>query len=110
MQLLLSVGIHPFMKKEIVDAITELINFFQLICSRTLRSNNLEKTRDEIVVILCKLETIFPPTFFDIMVHLVMHLPEEATQGGPIHFRWMYHIERFLGSLNKYVRNRAHLE
>ena len=31
----------------------------------------------DIVVILCKLEMIFPLAFFDIMVHLEIHLPNE---------------------------------
>ena len=38
------------------------------------------------------------------MVHLVMHLPEKAICGGPIHLRWMYHFECFLDSLKKYFR------
>ncbi|XP_024028689.1 uncharacterized protein LOC112093778 [Morus notabilis] len=37
----------------------------------------------------------------------VIHLPGEATRGGPVHLRWMYPFERFLGSLKKYVKNRA---
>ncbi|XP_024028361.1 enolase [Morus notabilis] len=44
------------------------------------------------------------------MVHLVIHLPEEAIRGGPVHLRWMYPFEHFLGSLKKYVKNRAHPE
>ena len=44
MQQLLLTRICPFLKKEIVDVITELSNFFQLICSRTLRISDLEKT------------------------------------------------------------------
>ena len=64
MQRLLPTGIQPFMKKEIVDAITKLSNFFQLICSRTLRISDLEKANGDIVLILSKLETIFPPAFF----------------------------------------------
>lgn len=98
------------MKREIVDTITELSNFFQFICSRALRVSDLEKARDDIVLILRKLETIFPPALFDIMVHLVMHLPDEAIRGVHVHLRWMYLIERFLGTLKTYVRNRARLE
>ena len=89
---------------------TELSNFFLLICSRTLRINDLEKAQHDIVLILCKLETIFPLTFFDIMVHLVMHLPEEAIRGGLVRLRWMYPFECFLGSLKKYVKNYARPE
>ncbi|XP_010424529.1 PREDICTED: uncharacterized protein LOC104709653 [Camelina sativa] len=36
----------------------------------------------------------FPPNFFDIMVHLVIHLGREARLGGPVQFRWMYPFER----------------
>ncbi|KAH0712266.1 hypothetical protein KY289_008225 [Solanum tuberosum] len=34
------------------------------------------------------------PTFFDVMVHLAIHLANEAKLGGPVQFRWMYYIER----------------
>ncbi|KAG8386689.1 hypothetical protein BUALT_Bualt03G0175100 [Buddleja alternifolia] len=49
-----------------------------------------------IPLILCKLEKIFPPEFFDVMVHLVVHLPQEEKIDGPVHSRWMYPIERHL--------------
>ena len=42
------------------------------------------KVEEHIVLVLIKLELIFPPTFFDIMVHLVMHLLEEAILEGPV--------------------------
>ena len=41
------------------------------------------------------------------MIHLVMHLPEEAILEGLVQMRWMYPFERFMKTLNKYVRNRA---
>ncbi|OAY70057.1 hypothetical protein ACMD2_27223, partial [Ananas comosus] len=34
----------------------------------------------------------------------------EAKLGGPIHYRWMYPIERYLVWLKSYVRNRAQPE
>ena len=33
-------------------------------------------------VLLCKLEKIFPPGFFNLMQHLILHLPYEARMGG----------------------------
>ena len=33
-------------------------------------------------VLLCKLEKIFPPSFFNPMQHLILHLPYEARMGG----------------------------
>ncbi|XP_062156838.1 uncharacterized protein LOC133864501 isoform X3 [Alnus glutinosa] len=66
--------------------------------------------KDNIVVILCKLEKIFPPAFFDIMVHLAVHLPREAELAGPVQYRWMYPVERTLGKYKRFVRNRARPE
>jgi hypothetical protein len=40
--------------------------------------------KTEIPVILCKFEKIFPPAFFDVMVHLAVHLPDEAMLRGPV--------------------------
>ena len=59
--------------------------------------------------IFCKLE-IFPPAFFDVMVHLAVHLPEEALLRGPVQYGWMYPIERRLGKLKNLLRNRARPE
>jgi hypothetical protein len=30
-----------------------------------------------------------------ISVHLIMHLVREYKLGGPVHYRWMYPIERY---------------
>jgi len=53
---------------------------------------------------------IFPPSFFDIMMHLPIHLAEEAKLGGPVCYRWMYPMERYLRTTKGYVRNKAHPE
>jgi hypothetical protein len=48
--------------------------------------------------------------FFDAMTHLVLHAVEELAICRPIHSRWMYLVERTLGTLKKYMRNRARPE
>ncbi|CAL8118566.1 unnamed protein product [Prunus armeniaca] len=53
---------------------------------------------------------IFPPAIFTSMIHVMVHLPEEAIFAGPVNYRWMYPIERLLGELKKSVRNRVKLE
>ena len=47
----------------------------------------------------------FSLAFFNIIIYLVLHLPEEAILGGPVYIRLMYPIERFLKKLKEYVRN-----
>lgn len=94
LQKLLPIGMRGFLNKEISTALFELGSFFQQLCSKTLRVEDLDKLEDDIILVLCKLEKIFPPTFFDVMVHLAIHLPREAKLGGPVQYRWMYPIER----------------
>ena len=53
---------------------------------------------------------IFPPSFFDIMIHLPIHLAEEAKVGGPVCYGWMYPVERYLRAVKGYVKNKAHPE
>jgi hypothetical protein len=36
---------------------------------------------------------IFPPSFFDSIEHLPIHLPFEAKVGGAVQYRWMYPFE-----------------
>ncbi|XP_042946082.1 uncharacterized protein LOC122279468 [Carya illinoinensis] len=91
-------------------ALTEFSTFFKELCARTCKVDVLERLQADIAIILCKLEMIFPPSFFDVMVHLAYHLPREALLAGPVQYRWMYPFERYLGKFKKYVKNKARPE
>ncbi|XP_042423430.1 uncharacterized protein LOC122011054 [Zingiber officinale] len=52
----------------------------------------------------------FPPSFFDIMLHLTVHLVREVQLCGPVYFRWMYPFERCMKVLKSYVGNRKYPE
>uniref|UniRef100_A0A8R7TYA5 DUF4218 domain-containing protein n=1 Tax=Triticum urartu TaxID=4572 RepID=A0A8R7TYA5_TRIUA len=56
------------------------------------------------------MEMIFPPGFFTVMVHLVVRLASECQIAGPVAYQWMYFIERYLGELKSFVRNKARPE
>ncbi|BBH03855.1 Ankyrin repeat family protein [Prunus dulcis] len=75
--------------------------FFSQLTAKTLRRTNMFQLRHDIVQVLCKFEMIFPPAFFTSMMHVMVHLPEEALLAGPVNYRWMYPIERLLGELKK---------
>lgn len=75
------------------ETLTELSHFSRDLCSPTLDVNRLEVLERNIPIILCKLEKIFPPNFFDVMEHLPIHLVYEAKVGGPVQYRWMYPFE-----------------
>ena len=59
---------------------------------------------------LCRLEMVFSPAFFDIMMHLTVHLAKEAKDGGLVCYRWMYSVDRYLRTVKDYVRNKVHPE
>ncbi|KAK9074167.1 hypothetical protein SSX86_006764 [Deinandra increscens subsp. villosa] len=110
MQRLIPIGVRAFLDKDTYTPIVDLCMFFKQLCSRTLVVEDMKKAKDAILTILCKLELIYPPAFFDIMVHLVLHLPDEALQGGPVCMRWMYPFERLMKKYKNYVRNKARPE
>ena len=94
LQRLLPLAILGSLTDDVSEALIEISHFFKELCSRTLKKDVLERLESQIVVTLCKLERIFPPSFFNIMVHLVIHLMREAILAGQVQYRWMYPIER----------------
>ncbi|KAK5839469.1 hypothetical protein PVK06_008264 [Gossypium arboreum] len=96
------------MSKNVTYCIIELSNIMKAICGKVLDVEELKKVQDRAALTLCNLEKIFPPSFFTIMVHLVIYLPHEAILGGPIFYRWMYPIERFLSKLKPYCHNKRY--
>ncbi|XP_050280569.1 uncharacterized protein LOC126721563 [Quercus robur] len=107
MQQLFPIALRGSLPSHVSRPLIKLACFFREICSKTLTVSDIVTSEAEIAVTLCELEKIFPPSFFTVMVHLVMHLAAEAKIGGPVHYRWMYPIERYLSRLKSYVRNRA---
>ncbi|CAH9090446.1 unnamed protein product, partial [Cuscuta europaea] len=107
LQKILPVAILAFLDRKIRITLIEFCQFFQKLCAKTLYVSELEDMKTGIVIILCKLEQIFPMSFFTIMVHLCVHLPEQALLGGPAPPRWMFGIERRMGTYKGYVRNYA---
>ena len=61
-------------------------------------------------VLLCKLEKIFPPDFFNPMQHMILHLPYEARMGGPVQGRWCYSIEGCQKVLRTKCKNKCKIE
>jgi len=53
----------------------------------------------------------FPPSCFDVMVHLIVHLVREIKFCGPaVYLRWMYLIECYTNILKAYVKNQYRSE
>jgi hypothetical protein len=59
---------------------------------------------------MCNLETIFPPSFFDLMPHLLIHIVHEIEYLSLVFLHQMCPFERFMTILKKYAHNRSHPE
>ena len=94
MQTLIPLTFRDLLPKGIWDALTEINHFFRDICLTKLNVDHIERLEANIVETICKLEMIFPLSFFDSMEHLSVHLPFEVKVGGPVQYRWMYPFER----------------
>jgi hypothetical protein len=64
----------------------------------------------EVVETMSTMEKVFPPSCFDIMTHLVVHLVEKFNICRLVHIQWMFPMERYMKALKGYVRNMARLE
>jgi len=81
--------VRQILPEEVVIALIQLSRFFNAICSKELVEEEMDTLSTSIRETLCRLEMIFPPSFYDIMIHLPVHLAEEAKVGGPVYCRWM---------------------
>ncbi|GJT94600.1 putative transposase-associated domain-containing protein [Tanacetum coccineum] len=106
MQEFLPIAIRSIMHPPTRYAIIRFCFFFKFICRKEISLQELDKMQLELVVTLCLLEKFFPPSFFDIMIHLTVHLTREVKLCGPICFRWMYPFERCMKVIKGHVRNR----
>lgn len=93
---LIPIAFRHLLPATVCNALIELSMFFKDLTSRMLHQDQVLKLAENIVVVICKLERIFPPSFFDSMEHLPIHLPYEALVGGPVQYRWMYPFERLV--------------
>ncbi|GLT29668.1 hypothetical protein SLA2020_045190 [Shorea laevis] len=94
--------------KELLQLLLSCVTSSNACVQKVLKESDLSELKSQSAMILCEMEKIFPPSFFTVMVHLIMHLAEEVKLGGPVAYRWMYPIERFLLTLKNYFEIERH--
>ena len=95
MQDIFLVALRSSVPKQVLVVVFRLSSFFKAICSKVIDPRELNQLKSDVTIILCQMEKIFPPGFFTIMVHLLIHLASKVKLDGLIHYRWMYPIERY---------------
>ena len=107
---MLAVGIRNILPEKVRRAIMSLCFFFNAISQKVLDEQTLDDLEKNLFDTICLLEAYFPPSFFDISVHLIVHLVKEVRYIGPMFLHHMYPYERFMSTLNKYTKSRVHPE
>ena len=79
---MLPIALRAAKDTEVVDVICALSEFFKELHGKELSLQKLDEIGANVVITLSKMEKMFPPSFFTIMVHLVVHLTEEEKLGG----------------------------
>lgn len=72
--------------------------------------NEKKKKKKHMVETMCLLKKCFPPSFFDIMILLTIHVVHKIRLYGLVYLRWMYPFERNMKTLQGYVCNRNCVE
>jgi hypothetical protein len=102
MTTLLPVALRGIKTELVHDAVTSLCLFFNAIELLDLGRRHFET--------LCLLEATYPPSFFDLMLHIIAHLAREIWFLGPSYLHQMFPYERFYVLLKSLVHNRLFLE
>jgi hypothetical protein len=75
---LLLAMVQGYVPKNVWIVLAELSYFFRQLYAKELSRTVIADLERVAPVLLCKLEKIFPPGFFNLMQHLILHLPYEA--------------------------------
>lgn len=87
MQRLIPIAFHELLPINVWKVLIKLSLFFKDITSTVIRTEDIMQVEMGIPVILCKLERLFPLSFFDSMEHLPIHLAYETRIVSPVQYR-----------------------
>ena len=106
----LAIAISAIKPEHLKVAITRLCYFFNAVSQKVISLEELGNLRTFTHETQCQLEMCFPPSFFDMMEHLIVHIVPQMVALGPLYLHQMWSYERYMAVLKGYVRNRAHPE
>lgn len=110
LQEILPAAIRGLLPEGPTVALIRLGHCFRRFCAKLIKVQELEQLQTYVAETMALMELHFPPAFWNVMPHLVDHIPRELYWCGPVHARWMYSGERYMGHLKTLVRNKARPE
>ena len=103
---LLPVALCGILPPKVRAPIIKLCSFFNAISKKVIDVSTLEQLQRDRAETLVRLGMHFPPTYFDISLHLHIHLVDQIRVLGPMYLHQMFPFERLMKVFMRYVRNR----
>jgi hypothetical protein len=72
---LVSVMFRGYFKVDLWKMFATLSYFYKHICAKQVSKVMMQRFENEIAVLICKMETVFPHRGFNVMQYLIVHLP-----------------------------------
>ena len=107
LQQILPLCFRRILNKSFAAAVIRVSKVFRKLCAKTVNGEEEVAFTADCAETMCLLEKEMPPSFFDIMSHLLNHLVHELFICEPVHTRWMYPFEHYFKNLKGFVRNLA---
>jgi hypothetical protein len=76
---ILPLALRDCLDEEVRQAIIKVSRVFQRLCAREIKIADQDQDFTDAVESLCLMEKSFPPTFMDVMSHLIIHWLRNST-------------------------------
>jgi hypothetical protein len=86
----LTIAIRAIKPMHIKVLITCLCYFFNTVSQKVIGGKELDNLNAYIIETMCMLEMCFPPPFFDIQEHLMIHLVDQILTLGPLYLHSIF--------------------
>src|SRR4051812_29322260 len=83
---LLPVALRGLLPENVRLAIVNLCAFLNAISQKVINPESLPRLQNDLVQCLVSFELVFPPSFFNIMTHVLVHLVDEIAILGPVFY------------------------
>lgn len=103
----LAIAIRAIKPLRVKVVITKLC-YFYAISQKVFDPEELGPLRTFAIETVCELQMYFPPSFFNMMEHLMVHIVPQIRALGPLYLHQMWPFERYMAILKGYVQNCAH--
>ncbi|XP_052137311.1 uncharacterized protein LOC127755664 [Oryza glaberrima] len=97
-------AVKPFHTRLVI---TKLCYIFNRVSQKVSDPEELGPLQIFAIETACQLEMFFPPAYFNMMEHLILHIVPQIIEIGPLYLHQMWAYDRYMSVLKGYVCNRA---